>query len=71
MAALKNKKTNPAEDNVHAIQQHNWRVMKPFVKFGIGALSVIGHALFSIVKAVFKLRPDKPGDSGKDKVIKI
>ena len=46
-----------------------WGVMKPFAKFSIKALQVIGHALIFIVKNVPK--PEHHERPEKGKIIKI
>lgn len=48
-----------------------WHVMKPFVHFGVKAISTIVHTLIYIIKHIPK--PDSPKPSGQKggKIIKI
>jgi hypothetical protein len=45
------------------LTKENWEVMKPFVKFGIKALAVIGSVAWGIIKLAPKLLADKSGSS--------
>jgi len=46
-------------------------VMKPFVKFGVKALGVLGSVLIHIVKNIPRPDHDKPASKKSDRVIKI
>lgn len=48
-----------------------WTVMKPFVKFSIGTMKLLAHALIYIVKSIPKPEEHKPVSKGEGKVIKI
>jgi hypothetical protein len=64
------KQLNKGKANLSEHHHYDLSVMKPFVKFGIGAMSTIAHALIGIVKAIPKPHNDndrKPGN----KIIKI
>jgi hypothetical protein len=51
------------------LTRENWEVMKPFVKFGIKALAIIGSVAWGIIKLAPKLL--KSGnDSGSREVVK-
>ncbi len=50
---------NDKEANQREVRQHNWEVMRPFVRFSFFALKMIGKALIGIVKALPLLKPDK------------
>ena len=71
MANQKHITANRNAGNADEVRKHDWSVMKPFVKFGIGALSVLGHALITIVKGSFSLLRDKPADKTNSRIIKI
>lgn len=70
MASRDMKKLNKGKANLAQKSEYDFSVMKPFVKFGIGAMGVLAHALVGIVKAIPKPHDDdhrKPGN----KIIKI
>jgi hypothetical protein len=69
MATRDIKQLNKGKSNLSEHHHYDLSVMKPFVKFGIGAMSTIAHALIGIVKAIPKPHDDdrKPGN----KIIKI
>lgn len=69
MATRNIKQLNKGKANLSQPSHYDFSVMKPFVKFGIGAMGVIGHALIGIVKAIPK--PHDDDRSGGDKIIKI
>ena len=52
------------------ILQDAWQIMKPFVRFSIKAMKVIGYAAIFIVKNIPKPDNHKPKPKG-GKVIKI
>lgn len=47
-----NKQLNSGKGHAEDMHRYNLDVMKPFLKFGAGAMSAIGHTLFSIVKSI-------------------
>lgn len=49
----------------------NWEVMKPFVRFGFKAMTIIGGALIAIVKLVPELLEHKDQPKKNEKIIKI
>jgi len=54
---------------MHTLQD-TWRVMKPFVRFSVKAIKLLGQSLIFIVKNIPK--PEEHKHEGKnDKVIKI
>jgi hypothetical protein len=63
------KKLNQGKATLAQHGQYNLSVMKPFVKFGIGAMGAIAHTLIGIVKAIPK--PHEDDKSGSNKIIKI
>lgn len=69
MATRNIKQLNNGKANLSQPNHYDFSVMKPFVKFGIGAMSVIGHALIGIVKAIPK--PHDEDKRGNNKIIKI
>lgn len=72
MATRDIKKLNQGKTDISEQHHYDFSVMKPFVKFGIGAMGVIGHALIGIVKAIPKPHHHDDDDKrGKDKIIKI
>lgn len=50
---------------------YNFDVMKPFLKFGLMAMSAIGHTLIAIVKNIPKPHDANERKPNKDKIIKI
>ncbi|WP_114937155.1 hypothetical protein [Mucilaginibacter endophyticus] len=48
-----------------------WEVMRPFVHFGIKAVTAMAHTLIYIVKHIPKPDQLKPPERKSDKVIKI
>lgn len=71
MASRDIKKLNQGKANLAQKSQYDFSVMKPFVKFGIGAMGVIGHALVGIVKAIPKPHDDDDHRKPGNKIIKI
>ncbi|WP_121809761.1 hypothetical protein [Mucilaginibacter kameinonensis] len=55
------------------VQQRSnaWEVMRPFVHFGIKAVTAMAHTLIYIVKHIPKPDQLKPPERKSDKVIKI
>ena len=47
------------DSNQREVRQHNWEVMRPFVRFSFFAMKMIGKALIGIIKALPLLKPDK------------
>lgn len=62
------KKTTSDQQHISEIRRHNWQVMKPFVKFSLTALGIIGYALISLIKHIPK--PERQQDR-KNKLIKL
>lgn len=48
-----------------------WEVMRPFVHFGVKAVSAIAHTLIYIVKHIPKPDSLKPHERKSNKIIKI
>lgn len=71
MTSQKQIKTGKRSDAVNDTRHYDWSPMKPFVKFGIGAVKVLAHALIFIVKGALKLRPEKEDQKPGKKIIKI
>jgi hypothetical protein len=65
------KQLNKGRSSLSQKQHYDLSVMKPFVKFGIGAMGAIAHTLIGIVKAVPKLHHDDEDKRGNNKIIKI
>jgi hypothetical protein len=65
------KQLNKGKPELPGIHHYNFDVMKPFLKFGIMAMSAIGHTLIAIVKNIPKPHDDAEGKPDKDKIIKI
>ena len=53
------------------LTRENWEVMKPFVKFGVKALAVMGSVAWGIIKLAPRLLAYKPEDQKSDKVTKV
>jgi len=70
MANRNIKQLNKGKSGLTENQQHNLDVMKPFLKFGINAMSAITHTLIGIVKSIPKPHHDDDRN-GNDKIIKI
>lgn len=52
--------------------KHNWEVMKPFVRFGFKAMTIIGGAMIGIIKLLPELLQHHEDAPKKDtKIIKI
>jgi hypothetical protein len=62
------KKPASKQQQISEVRRHNWEVMKPFVKFSITALGIIGYALISLIKHLPK--PERHHDQ-KNKLIKL
>ena len=71
MASRDIKKLNQGKANLSQHNHYDFSVMKPFVKFGIGAMGAIAHTLVGIVKAIPKPHDDHNEKPGKGKIIKI
>jgi|GEM_PF-4923312 len=65
-----NKQLNSAKGHAADVHNSNLDVMKPFLKFGVGAMSAIGHTLVSIVKSVPRPHSHQDEDN-RGKVIKL
>jgi hypothetical protein len=53
------------------LTRENWEVMKPFVKFGIKALAVIGSVTWGIIQLAPRLlKSSSGGGSGSREVVK-
>jgi len=70
MATNQFKKINAPKANAAEVHKHNWSVMMPFIRFGIGALQLIGHTLIHIVKQLPGLRDERPKSKSRN-VIKV
>lgn len=70
MATRDIKKLNQGKANLSQKSEYDFSVMKPFVKFGIGAMGAIAHTLIGIVKAIPKPHDDERPNPGT-KIIKI
>lgn len=62
------KKPASNQQQISEVRQHNWEVMKPFVKFSLTALGIIGYALISLIRHLPK--PERHQDQ-KSKLIKL
>ena len=71
MATRNIKQLNKGKANLAEPNHYDFSVMKPFVKFGIGAMGAIAHTLIGIVKAIPKPHDDDNDKRGNDKIIKI
>jgi len=71
MATRDIKKLNQGKANLSQHNHYDLSVMKPFVKFGIGAMGAIAHTLIGIVKAIPKPHEDDHDKRGNNKIIKI
>jgi len=71
MATRDIKKLNQGKANLSQHNHYDFSVMKPFVKFGIGAMGAIAHTLVGIVKAIPKPHDDEHAKSKNNKIIKI
>ncbi len=69
MAARNIKQLNTGKANLSQPHHYDLSVMKPFIRFGIGAMGVIGHALIGIVKNIPKPHDDDRGKN--DRIIKL
>ena len=67
--AATNKQIGPVESNIEEVRRHNWDVMKPFVKFSLTALGIIGYALIAIIKHIPKAEEHQ--EQKKNKLIKL
>lgn len=70
MATRDIKKLNQGKANLSQPHHYDLSVMKPFVKFGVGAMSAIAHTLVGIVKAIPKPHHDDDKHD-RNKIIKI
>jgi hypothetical protein len=59
------------KNEVQSVHRDNWEVMKPFVKFGVAALSVVGHTMFHIAKGAISLLHEHHEKEKNDKIIKL
>jgi hypothetical protein len=72
MANTTLKKYEPPKDSRTDTLRYNWEVMKPFVKFGFKAMTLIGGALIGIIKLLPMLAPNKDEPPKKNtRIIKI
>ena len=71
MATSDKKKIGKGQNQPAETHHYDFSVMKPFVKFGIGAMGAIAHTLIGIVKAIPKPHDDGDKKAGRDKIIKI
>jgi len=51
--------------------RENWEVMKPFVRFSIKAMTLIGGALIGIIRLLPILLENRKQEPKKNKIIKI
>ncbi|GAB3920661.1 hypothetical protein [Mucilaginibacter myungsuensis] len=65
------KQLNQGRSNLNKKSEIDLSVMKPFVKFGIGAMGAIAHTLIGIVKAIPKPHNDDDHRKPGSKIIKI
>ncbi|PTQ95004.1 hypothetical protein C8P68_106219 [Mucilaginibacter yixingensis] len=65
-----NKQLNNGKNHSADAHHSNLDVMKPFLKFGVGAMSAIGHTLVSIVKSVPRPHGHQDEDN-QGRVIKL
>lgn len=70
MASRDIKQLNKGKSNLAEHHHYDLSVMKPFVKFGIGAMGAITHTLIGIVKSIPKPHDDDD-KRGNNKIIKI
>jgi hypothetical protein len=56
------------QSSVQDTRNHNIEVMKPFFKFGLAAMGLIGGALIAIVKSIPK--PDVLTDKNDQRITK-
>jgi hypothetical protein len=71
MATRDMKQLNQGKGNLSKPGNYDLSVMKPFVKFGIGAMGAIAHTLIGIVKAIPKPHHDDDDKRKNNKIIKI
>lgn len=71
MASRDTKQLKSSKAGVAQSGRYDFSVMKPFVKFGIGAMSTIAHTLITIVKNIPKPHHHDDDKPGRDKIIKI
>ncbi len=69
MATNNIKRIGKQGSQVH--HSNAWEVMRPFVHFGVKAISAIAHTLIYIVKHIPKPDSLKPHERKSDKIIKI
>jgi len=70
MATNQFKKIEANKSGATEVGRHNWNVMIPFIRFGVGALQLIGHALIHIVKQLPRLREEKSKNKSRN-IIKV
>ena len=65
-----NKQLNVGKSHAADTHHSNLDVMKPFLKFGVGAMNAIGHTLVSIVKSVPRPHSHQDEDN-RGRVVKL
>ena len=71
MATNQFKKIGDKDKSAEDTRKHNNSIMMPFIKFGFGAIKVIGHALIYIVKSLPVLFEHTPKTKPTNRVIKF
>jgi hypothetical protein len=51
------------EDLARETRRENWAVMRPFVRFSIGAMKIIGLTLLSILRALPSMKHEDKHDN--------
>lgn len=65
------KQLNTGKGHIEDAHHYNFDVMKPFLKFGVNAMSAIGHTLMGIVRNIPKPQHHQEDDHRGGKIIKI
>ncbi|MBW4891209.1 hypothetical protein KXQ82_15895 [Mucilaginibacter sp. HMF5004] len=60
-----------SKNDIRLADHNAWETMKPFVKFGAGAISVLGHTFFGIAKGAINLLHEHHEKEKSDKIIKL
>ncbi|WP_448699707.1 hypothetical protein ACFGVR_21695 [Mucilaginibacter sp. AW1-3] len=71
MATRQVKKIDQRKADTAEIHKHNLGVMMPFIKFGVGAMKLIGQTLIHIVKHIPKPGHDEPKTKPGGRIIKL
>jgi hypothetical protein len=58
-------------NNIKLSDERNLEVIKPIVKFGVGAISILGHTFYNIAKGAIHLLHEHHEDKKSDKIIKL